>query len=625
MNFSVFQNLYRARRASDRLIVDGARVWVPLDAKIARGTPVVTERIGLSGPIPLARPVPVVTATPTTPAALSAPPAPASQEDSQRPAIRKSVPKPPATTERPPSPTPRKQPEHDFSDCVRQPRRTFRNVVGMADTKRRLLRAARDIMAGDDVGDERNGILLFGEPGNGKTLFAEALAGELEVPFLPISFGDAASKWVNDTPEKIKAVFKTARRTGACVLLIDEIDSFLKPRDGSTHVHSMDRDMVNTMLTEIVNLRGSGVILVAATNYIEQLDNAGIREGRFDFKIEISPPDLPARINLIGHAICRKLGPQSVSKATAEALAGRWEGFSASRLTALGGQLREMQLDGQFSGLVTFDIAMRAMRLLQGRRGKLPENVKAIDDIIMPAESRNVLRDLAYRMREVHRLEQIGGSLPRGLLFYGPPGTGKTQAAMSLAKASKYAFLKTSGVDILARPDSWERIVREASDIRPALVFIDEADDILAVRQYSNVAPLTNRILTTLDGAGGRIQDVIFIAATNHYSRLDAAAVRGGRFSEKVRFDVPEHTDLERYINEALFRVARGRYVLKYGTIGKCVGVLTGRSIADADAVIADAVNRAATRAIRENIREIRPLDVSAAARAVFASETADA
>jgi transitional endoplasmic reticulum ATPase len=80
-----------------------------------------------------------------------------------------------------------------------------------------------------------------------------------------------------------------------------------------------------------------------------------------------------------------------------------------------------MRREGEFSGPVTFDIAMRAMRLLQGRCGRLPENVKAVDDIIMPAASRNVLRDLAYRMREVHRLEQIGGSLPRGLLFFGPP------------------------------------------------------------------------------------------------------------------------------------------------------------------------------------------------------------
>jgi transitional endoplasmic reticulum ATPase len=341
------------------------------------------------------------------------------------------------------------------------------------------------------------------------------------------------------------------------VLLIDEIDSFLKPRDGSANVHSMDRNLVNTMLTEIVNLRGSKVILVAATNFIEQLDTAGIREGRFDFKIEVPPPDQKARVNLIGHSICKHLGPQTVARATAEALAGRWEGFSASRLTAFGSQLRDMHRAGEFSGVVTFDIAMMAMRLLQGRRGRLPENVKAVDDIIMPTASRNVLHDLAYRMRQVHRLEQIGGSLPRGLLFYRPPGTGKTQAAMALARTPGYAFLKTTGADLIARPDSWERLIREASDIRPVIVFVDEADDILADRRYSDVATLTNKILATLDGASGRIRDVIFIAATNHKDRIDPAALRGGRFSGKVRFDVPERADLERYVSAALWQIAK--------------------------------------------------------------------
>ncbi|WP_175425847.1 AAA family ATPase [Trinickia violacea] len=496
----------------------------------------------------------------------------------------------------------------------------------MADTKQRLLRAAHDVLMDDDGNVEpRNGILLFGEPGNGKTLFAEALAGELALPFLQIAFGDTASKWINDTPEKIKAVFRTASETGACVLFIDEIDSFLKPRDGGANVHSMDRDVVNTMLTEIVNLRGSTVILVAATNFIEQLDTAGIREGRFDYKIEIPPPDLKARVNLIGHSICKNLGPKTVARATAEALASRWDGFSASRLSALGGQLREMHRDGQFSGLVTFDVAMQAMRLLQGRRGRLPEMVKAVDDIIMPMASRNVLRDLAYRMKKVHRLEQMGGSLPRGLLFYGPPGTGKTQAAMALAKASGYAFLKTTGADLIARPDSWERLVREASDIRPAIVFLDEADDILTDRRYSNVATLTNRILTTLDGASGRIRDVIFIAATNHQDRMDPAAVRGGRFSEKVRFDVPERADMERYVSATLWRIANGQYSLERDILRQCMVVLAGRSIADADAVIAESVNRAATRAIRENVAEIRSADVVAAARSVLDDRIADA
>jgi AAA+ superfamily predicted ATPase len=189
---------------------------------------------------------------------------------------------------------------------------------------------------------------------------------------------------------------------------------------------------------------------------------------------------------------------------------------------------------------------------------------------------------------------------------------------MALAKASGYAFLKTTGADLIAQAGSWDRLIREARDIRPAIVFIDETDDILIDRRYSNVVLLTNRILTTLDGAGGPNRDVIFIAATNHRDRVDPAAVRGGRFSEKVRFDVPERADLERYVTATLATVANGRYTLMPGTAGRCMIELSGRSIADADAVIAEAVNRAATRAIRENVAEIRPADIAAAARSVL-------
>ena len=627
MNLSAIQKLYRSRhRAPKQLIVDGARIWVSLDAKITRQAPTAADRA--TPALPRARTP--ASATSVTSADAAGPVAPVTPANPVMPAFRTTFTTRPEAAEPPQRPAPPTQSEHDFTNHVCQPRRTFRHVVGMADTKQRLRRAAHDILKGDEDSDEpRNGILLFGEPGNGKTLFAEALAGELAIPFLPIAFGDTASRFIHATEEAILGVFDTARRTGPCVLLIDEIDSFLKPRDGSAHIHSMDRDIVNTMLTEIVNMRGSKVILIAATNFIEQLDTAGIREGRFDFKIEVPPPDLEARVNLIGHSICNQLGPGTIARATAEALAGRWEGFSASRLSALGRQLREMRREGEFSGLVTFDIAMRAMRLLQGRRGRLPENVLAVSDILMPSESRDALRDLAYRMRKVHRLEQIGGSLPRGLLFYGPPGTGKTQAAMALAKASGYAFLKTTGAELVARHDAWEHLIREASDIRPVIVFLDEADDILADRRYSNVVMLTNKILTTLslsgvDGASGRIRDVIFIAAANHHDRMDPAALRGGRFSEKVRFDVPERADLERYVSAALWQIAKKRYVLKPGTIGQCMIELAGCSIADSDAVIAEAVNRAATRAIRDNIAEIGPADIAAAARSVLTQTVRD-
>ena len=280
-----------------------------------------------------------------------------------------------------------------FDQNVRPARYRFADLVGMPDTKKRLLAAGEDIVRGS--GNRRNGMLLFGEPGNGKTLFAEALAGELKVPFMSITYGDVASKWINETPQKIDAMFRAARRVGVCVLFIDEFDSFTKPRDAGGH--SMDRDMANVMLTNINNLHGTRVVLVAATNFIDKLDPAAIRDGRFDYKIEIPPPDMEARVAILRKAIGESLGFSVVEPVAIASLAERWSGFSASRLASVGGQLAEMRRDGRFgAGKVTFDLGMQAMRLIQGRKGKLPEGgVKSIDDIIMPGESRDVLRDMA--------------------------------------------------------------------------------------------------------------------------------------------------------------------------------------------------------------------------------------
>ncbi|BCZ85195.1 AAA family ATPase [Paraburkholderia terrae] len=507
--------------------------------------------------------------------------------------------------------------EYSFSQNIRRARYSFSDLVGMGNTKKHLLAAGEAIIRSPD--SRRNGILLFGEPGNGKTLFAEALSGELNVPFFPVTYGDVASKWINETPQKLEAVFRQAREAAPCVLFLDEFDSMVKPRESA---HAMDRDLSNVMLTNINDLHGTQVVLVAATNFIQSLDTAAIREGRFDFRVEISPPDFEARRAILRKSIGEAVGYDMIDNRLITSLAARWEGFSASRLAGLGGPLADMRRDGVIGpGRITFDHGMQAMRLLQGRRGRLPESVKSIDEIIMPPASRNALRDLAFRMKQIHRLEQIGGGLPTGLVFFGPPGTGKSQAAMALAQASGYAFLKTSGANIISKPESWDTLVREGADIRPVVILIDESDDILADRRYSSCASLTSRILTTLDGADGRIRDVIYIAATNHYDRLDSAVIRGGRFEEKVQFDVPGSQDLRQYIITGLKKIAAQRYTILRGVSERCLSVLAGRSIADVDAVLSRAINFAAVRALQENVAELRPADISAAANVVLTEQ----
>jgi len=513
---------------------------------------------------------------------------------------------------RPKPPTP-PTPTYDFSDSMSTPRYKFADVVGMAETKERLLAAAQDVIAAR--ANPRNGILLFGDPGHGKTMFAEALAGELNVPFFSIAYGDIASMWVNESVQKVKAAFAAARKTGFGVFFIDEIDSFLKERGGNGS-HHMDRDLTNTMLTEIVNLRGTKIVLVAATNHLDDLDSAGIREKRFDFKVEIPAPDRAARQAILRRAIGSTAGYDLAEPAVVATLAERWAGYSASRLTAVGEQIGEMRLSGEFAGKVTFEIGMRALRLVQGRKGKLPETVKGIDEILMPEQSRNVLKDMAFKMANVYSLEKMGGRLPTGMIFAGPPGTGKTLAAMALAKQADWAFLKITGAEIMSKPEAWDKLYKTACDIRPVIVFLDEADGILRDRQYSHYGMLTEKILTTIDGAGGRVRDLLFIAATNYYDRIDSAAVRGGRLEEKIVFDVPEAHDMQAYIRAKL----EGLNDWTFGALVESLlgEHLRGHSVADADAVIQKAIDAAAVRRLREETTDIREADVEQAAKVVL-------
>lgn len=511
----------------------------------------------------------------------------------------------------PPPPAPART--YDFSESMSAPRYKFADVVGMSETKERLLAAARDVIAAR--ANPRNGILLFGEPGNGKTMFAEALAGELNVPFFSIAFSDINSMWVGESVAKVAAAFSAARKTGFGVFFIDEIDSFLRERSGGG-THHMSQDLTNTMLTEIVKLRGTKIVLVAATNHLDDLDSAGIREKRFDFKVEIPAPDQEAREAILRRAIGSTAGYDVAEPAVVATLAERWAGYSAARLAAVGEQIGEMRRGGQFAGKLTFEVGMRALRLVQGRKGKLPEKVKSIDEILMPEVSRNVLKDMAFKMANVYSLEKMGSRLPTGLVFVGPPGTGKTQAAMALAKQGDWAFLKITGAEIAAKPDTWDKLYRTACDIRPAIVFLDEADGILRDRRNSGYGMLTEKILTTIDGAGGRVRDLLFIAATNHFDQIDSAAVRGGRFEEKILFDVPEAHDMDAYIHGKLGGL--DAWVIGGSVESLLRGHLRGHSIADADAVIQKTIDSAAVRRLREDTTDIRESDVEQAVKVVL-------
>lgn len=145
------------------------------------------------------------------------------------------------------------------------------------------------------------GIILYGEPGTGKTLMAKAVAGEANVPFYAMSGSDFVQVYVGVGASRIRNLFKKAKNNGKAVIFIDEIDAIGKVRDSSKNGGSDERDQtLNALLTEMSGFNESdGIIVMAATNRLDMLDPALLRPGRFDRHIEISLPDLAAREKII--------------------------------------------------------------------------------------------------------------------------------------------------------------------------------------------------------------------------------------------------------------------------------------------------------------------------------------
>ncbi len=141
------------------------------------------------------------------------------------------------------------------------------------------------------------GVLLYGMPGTGKTLMAKALAGEAGVPFFAVNGADFVEMYVGVGASRVRALFKEARKAGRAVVFFDEIDAIGKKRDN----RSDEREQtLNALLSEMSGFgQSDGVVVLAATNRVDTLDEALLRAGRFDRQIEVPLPGLEERLRIL--------------------------------------------------------------------------------------------------------------------------------------------------------------------------------------------------------------------------------------------------------------------------------------------------------------------------------------
>ena len=213
------------------------------------------------------------------------------------------------------------------------------------------------------------GALLTGKPGTGKTLLARAIAGESSVPFIQCSGSSFVEMFVGVGAKRVREVFEIARENEPCIIFIDEIDAIGKKRSMNGFAANDEREQtINQLLTEMDGFDNtSQIVVIGATNRIDILDDALLRPGRFDRKIQVSLPDVHGREEILKvHAKDKML---SVDVSLRD-LAKQTTGFSGADLANVMNECAIRAVRDGKSGMITPDIVEDVyQRIVVGAKG----------------------------------------------------------------------------------------------------------------------------------------------------------------------------------------------------------------------------------------------------------------
>ena len=215
---------------------------------------------------------------------------------------------------------------------------TFNDVAGADEAKEELEEVVEFLKHPkkfNDLGARiPKGVLLFGPPGTGKTLLAKAVAGEAGVAFFSISGSDFVEMFVGVGASRVRDLFAQAKKNSPCIIFIDEIDAVGRQRGaGFSGGHDEREQTLNQLLVEMDGFAANeGIIIIAATNRPDILDNALLRPGRFDRQIVVDKPDVKGRVAILK---VHSKGKPIAADADMDVLARRTPGFTGADLANL--------------------------------------------------------------------------------------------------------------------------------------------------------------------------------------------------------------------------------------------------------------------------------------------------
>ena len=263
------------------------------------------------------------------------------------------------------------------------------------------------------------GALLAGEPGTGKTLLARAIAGESNVPFIQCSAANFIEMFVGVGAKRVRELFQQARENQPCIVFIDEIDAVGRKRGGGTTPGNDEREQtINQLLTEMDGFDNeTGIVVIAATNRIDILDDALLRPGRFDRKIQVSLPSVKGRLKILGvHARGKKFAPDVRLKNIAK----QTTGFSGADLENL---LNECAIravkDGD--GTITNDIAENVyQRVVVGAKGDVKYSMRKKELVAYHEAGHAIVGVLMPNYDNVRKVSIMPRGAAGGITFFQP-------------------------------------------------------------------------------------------------------------------------------------------------------------------------------------------------------------